>query len=180
MRDLPIRTTAKGLTLIELLVAVSVGAILLVIAVPSFQEVRKNSQVAAQSNELLALISLAKSQAIRINADVELQLGQSADRWWAYVRLPPEDVEEDPPPDCPNIDGVVRCAQGDSVEIGPNSVSVVFNNRGHLSGASWPAGSTIFLKHEACAGGRQHRRIDIRPTGQVSACSLACGATACP
>lgn len=170
----------SGLTLIELLVTISIAALLLVLAVPSFDEVRKNNQVASQSNELLALINLAKSQAIRINADVELQIGQSANGWWAYVRLPPGESEESPPPDCPNLPGVIRCAEGDSVLLQPGSVELLFNNRGYLADAgNWPAGTTLNLRHSSCQGERQHRRIDVRPTGQISACSLACDASEC-
>ena len=184
MNGLRVRN-AKGITLIELLVAISIAAILLTVAVPSFQEIRKNSQVASQSNVLIALIHLAKSQALRINDDVELQVGQSSNGWWGYVRLPPAAAEDVPPPDCPNIDGIVRCAEGASVELETGSsdgvLTVVFNNRGFLAEAgNWPQGATINLKHQACRGERQHRRIDILPTGQVSACSLACDETSCP
>ena len=54
-----------GFTLIELLVTISIMAILLTIALPSFQGSMRSNRVATTSNELLASLSLARSEAIR-------------------------------------------------------------------------------------------------------------------
>lgn len=53
-----------GITLIELMVTVAVAVILLGVAVPSFQGVIRTNRIAAQTNELVAALNLARSEAI--------------------------------------------------------------------------------------------------------------------
>jgi type IV fimbrial biogenesis protein FimT len=64
----PTRHRSGGFTLIELMVTLAVAAILLGIAVPSFQGMMEKNRVAAQSNELLGGLQTARSEAIRKNA----------------------------------------------------------------------------------------------------------------
>lgn len=62
----------RGFTLIEMMVAISVAAILLAIAVPSFTQSRLNSQLRASANDLVASINLARSEALRRNTTATL------------------------------------------------------------------------------------------------------------
>lgn len=61
-----------GFTLIELMVAIAVLAITLAMAVPSFTGLINGNRLVAQSNELVASLQLARSEAIRRNARVAL------------------------------------------------------------------------------------------------------------
>lgn len=54
-----------GFTLIELLVVMAIAAILLSIAIPNFQTFVLNNRMASQSNDLLAAMQLARSEAIK-------------------------------------------------------------------------------------------------------------------
>ena len=54
-----------GFTLVELMTAVAVVAILLALALPSFQATMRSNRVTTSSNELLASLSLARTEAIR-------------------------------------------------------------------------------------------------------------------
>lgn len=58
-------TRNSGFTLIELMVAIAVLAILLAIGLPSFQESLRSNRVTTAANEFLTAISLARSEAIR-------------------------------------------------------------------------------------------------------------------
>ena len=61
-----------GVTLIELLVAMSILTILLAVGVPSFSQFNTNSRLSSFANTLLSHMSLARSEAIKRNARVAL------------------------------------------------------------------------------------------------------------
>src|SRR5690606_32342836 len=56
---------AAGVSLIELLVAVAIVAILLAIAFPNFEGSMRRNRLATTTNELLGSVALARSEAIR-------------------------------------------------------------------------------------------------------------------
>lgn len=58
------RATTKGFSLIELMIALAVAAILLVAAGPSFRDAVRRNKVSGASNALLADITYARSEAI--------------------------------------------------------------------------------------------------------------------
>lgn len=62
----------NGFTLIELMVGVAVLAIALGAGVPSMSEFIQNSRLSAQANDLLASLHLARTEAIKRNAQVTL------------------------------------------------------------------------------------------------------------
>lgn len=55
----------SGFTMVEVMIAVAVLAILLGLALPSFQGSMRSNRVATSSNEMLASLSLARTEAIR-------------------------------------------------------------------------------------------------------------------
>jgi type IV fimbrial biogenesis protein FimT len=61
-----------GLTLLELLITLSIAAILVTLGVPGFQDLIRNNRAATQSNELLTALNLARSEAIKRGARVSV------------------------------------------------------------------------------------------------------------
>ncbi len=59
------RRPTRGVTLIELLVTLSVVAILLAIGVPSFQAVLARNRIAGITNDLMGALNLTRSEAIK-------------------------------------------------------------------------------------------------------------------
>ncbi|MCH8537167.1 MAG: GspH/FimT family pseudopilin [Alkalimonas sp.] len=60
----------RGFTLIELMVTVAVLVIVLTVAVPSFTNLINGNRLTSQANELLSAMTLARSEAIRLNRNV--------------------------------------------------------------------------------------------------------------
>jgi type IV fimbrial biogenesis protein FimT len=54
-----------GFTLIELMVTLAVAAIVLTVAVPSFQDLVRNNRLATQANQLVSALNLARSEAVK-------------------------------------------------------------------------------------------------------------------
>jgi len=163
---------ARGFTVIEIMIAIALLAILVTLAIPAIQELIKNNRVAAQSNELVSLIHYSRNEALRRNNTVPLDLFSETSGWSGEVRSPGEDASAD----CG--DGVLRCASHTQVYLDPdNDVSLEFNNRGYLVPIE-PV--TLTLQHENCSGNRQRRVLEIRPSGQVTGCTVACGVEECP
>ena len=59
------QSQTKGFTLVELMIVVTIVAVLAAIALPSFQSSMRSTRVATTSNELMAAMALARSEAIR-------------------------------------------------------------------------------------------------------------------
>ena len=73
----PIMTDAstRGFTLIELLVTMAVAAILLAVAIPSYQSFVLNNRISSKSNDLLGALQVARSEAIKRNSRVSVCKG---------------------------------------------------------------------------------------------------------
>lgn len=69
-QSLPIRH--RGFTIMELMFTVSIAAILMAVAVPSFRTMIANNRLVTMSNELVSAVSFSRSEAIRGNVPVTL------------------------------------------------------------------------------------------------------------
>ncbi len=72
--------TYGGFTLVELLVTVSVLAIILGVAVPSMQSMIERSRITGASERLLADLQFMRSEAIKLNSDITLSM-TTGDAW---------------------------------------------------------------------------------------------------
>jgi type IV fimbrial biogenesis protein FimT len=63
---------ARGLTLIELMIAIAVGAVLVALAAPSFTQALGKSRLSSAASELTSAVQLARTEAIRNNRRVTL------------------------------------------------------------------------------------------------------------
>jgi type IV fimbrial biogenesis protein FimT len=66
------RPRDTGFTIVELMITLSVAGVLLAIAVPSFNQMIVANRLATQANEIVAAVSLGRSEAIKRNASVTL------------------------------------------------------------------------------------------------------------
>ena len=64
--------TKKGFTLIELIVVLSITAILITLAAPSFQWMIRTNRLATATNHMVAMLAFARSEAIKRGVRVTL------------------------------------------------------------------------------------------------------------
>ncbi len=92
--------SSRGFTLLELLITLSIAAILLAVAIPSYQGIVQRNAVAAHANDLIGALNYARSEAVTRGAPVIVC--QSADQltcttdeygwsegWIVYAPTPP-------------------------------------------------------------------------------------------
>ena len=170
----------SGFTLIELMIAVAVLAILLALALPSFQQSMRSNRVATSTNEMLASLALARSEAIRgtrgggicaSTAGTGCDGSNWADGWMVWV-----DVGNAGVGTYESTDTVIRFAQPKAKsEIGAGSAaSFSFDLRGRMSarnsgGSLLPAGAQVIeIKPDTCPPGQELvRNLTVTPVGQV-------------
>jgi type IV fimbrial biogenesis protein FimT len=66
------KSPQHGFTLIELMVALTVAAILVGLAIPSFREFSGNSRTVATTNSLVGALAVARSEALRRSTSVSI------------------------------------------------------------------------------------------------------------
>lgn len=64
------RATARGFTLMELMVTIAIVGILAMLAAPSFVDYRRNAALASATASLVGALATARSEALKRNADV--------------------------------------------------------------------------------------------------------------
>ena len=71
----------RGFTLIELMITLAVAAILITAALPSFNEFIKNNRLTTQANNFIATLNLARSEAIKRGASINISSTSGDGNW---------------------------------------------------------------------------------------------------
>src|SRR5688572_6449949 len=82
---------ARGFTMIELLVTMTVAAILLMLALPSYTEFMRNTRIRGTADSIAGGMRLAQTEAIRMNQNIEF-IVDPATGWTIRDPITPRDV----------------------------------------------------------------------------------------
>lgn len=86
---------AQGFTLIETLIVLALMGILMMFGMPALLEMMKRERLVGAARQATTVFRLARSEAIKRNADVGVTVDYAGGRIFAFRDLP----EADPPPD---------------------------------------------------------------------------------
>jgi type IV fimbrial biogenesis protein FimT len=155
----------RGFTLLELMVAIAVLAILATVGVPSFNELIQNNRVTTQTNELVSALNFARTDAIKRGRNVEVTVTQAAPGWRAEVSVPAIVAA----PSFPG-DGVLRVVdrQGSRVAVDAD-VTIIFGPTGV------PNASRAFgMEPGGSCTGQKRREIVVGASGQITTTRASC------
>lgn len=176
----------KGFTLIEMMVVVSIAAILLGIGIPSFRNLIQNQQITSAVNDFFAAINLTRSEAIQRGARVDLvPVGDGSDwakGWVVFVdKNNNQKLDEDEGEQIIYMHGPV--ASG--ITIVPNFTDdkanyLAYNGTGRTrtngSGEKPDSGNFMFSLGD---DQKQQRRIIINMLGRPQVCNPATDGSNC-
>ena len=155
----------RGFTLVELMVALAVLAILLGISIPSYREFVANNRMTAQANDLISAFSLARSEAVKRAANVTVCVssdgasctgGVNWEQGWIVTA------------DTADPNAVIRMQQalgGNSTLTIPAATNIVFN----ATGATTLAANTTLTLCPPAPAIVQGRVIQIERSGRPRA-----------
>ncbi|WOQ13907.1 GspH/FimT family pseudopilin [Aeromonas media] len=158
----------SGFTLLELMVAVALVAILVAVAIPSYQSLRQEQMVRAATQALYTDMMLLKSEAIKRNKNLSLIVFRSGLSDWCY-RI---DIDDDGNCDscddsCSSIDGRKG---GDATDFPSITLTWGFNNSKMTFS---PRRGTANAGGIVLQSGDYKSRVKISDIGRVSACALS-------
>ncbi|WP_027148791.1 GspH/FimT family pseudopilin [Methylobacter tundripaludum] len=76
------QTKSLGVTLIELIITISIAAILAGVAIPSFTSIINSTRLTTYANELVASLSLARSEAVKRGVQISVRRKGSTNQNW--------------------------------------------------------------------------------------------------
>lgn len=173
----------RGFTLVELLVTMAILAIVLVIGLPSFQDSIRSNRMATTSNEMMAALAAARSEAIRSTRGGGLCASDAAGT--ACQDIPDWGgsngiliwTNADATSGFQPGDQIVRRIEGRSdVTIhvpakgtGPDAFQILFNGQGVVSGPSDGSSRLITMTPTNCPSGRNLvRTLTMTQVGQAT------------
>ena len=171
------KPTQQGFTLIELMVAIAVLAIMLAIGLPSFQGSLRSNRVATSTNDMLAALSLARTEAIRNtrgSAVCASADGLACDGEWDQGWLVFSDTDRNGALNAGEV--ILRyTAVDEQLDVGgPDADVLRFDARGRLH-ADLGGQQVLTIASSPCPAGEMLvRAFTITPTGQVRTDREAC------
>jgi type IV fimbrial biogenesis protein FimT len=184
----PSRAVERGFSLIELMIGLSIVAILMVLGLPSISQWLANSQIRTASETTLNGLQLARAEAVRRNVSVRFQLTTTLDNTCALSTAGKNWVVslEDATTKCgiapddavsPKTIQVKSSQEGaTNVTVAADASALVFNSLGRPLGAG---NMTVIDFSNATGGACQHAgapgpmrclRIIITPGGRIKMC----------
>jgi len=172
-RSMSFRRSA-GFTLVELMITIVVLAVLLTIAFPSFRGTLRSNRVASSTNEIIGLLSVARSEAIRNRRGGGVcgsASGAACDDNWSAGMLAWADTDGDGT--FKSGETVLRFVSIDPslISTGPPGAVIAFDRRGRRVAST---DQQIALQPVTCDGQALRRTLFVNAAGQITSQKSTC------
>ncbi|WP_006788134.1 GspH/FimT family pseudopilin [Thiorhodospira sibirica] len=87
MHTIPRHAFMRGLTLVELMIALAVLGIMLTIGVPALSQVVNQNRLTSQANLFVGLVTLTRSEAVKRRTDVSLIFVHESGNWTGGLQV---------------------------------------------------------------------------------------------
>lgn len=169
MQRLP-GTRSSGFTLVELMIAVAVLAILMTVGLPNFRQLMKNYEVRVAAESVVNGLQRARAEAVSRNASVQFVLGTGTSWTVDYVTKP---VPTDPPLDSRlSSEGSATAALvAVAADLSTAATKITYNNLGQVivNPDATPTLRQVTFNATA-GGGNQTLRVTIGAGGNARVC----------
>jgi type IV fimbrial biogenesis protein FimT len=158
---MPRSFTPSGFTLLELMVTIAILAIVAALGTPSLANIIRDNRVTAQANDLVSLLTLARSEAVkrRNNAFVVVDSPNNVG-WRGRVCITNN---------CSGTEDPLRLADFDGTPITLSApVTIVFTEMGRVTTAT-----SLGFQHEPC-NQQQRRTVTVAGSGHVEIARTGC------
>lgn len=164
------KSKCSGFSLIELMVGIIIVGILAALAMPSFQQMLRNSEVRNAAESITNGLQRARAEAVARNTNVEFVLGPGSS-WVVRVVSAPNPPIESRSGDEGSRNVTLVAVTNDLTP----ATTVTFNNLGQVT----DPGTAIKRVDLAAAGATQNLRVAVQPGGAARMCdpSLAAGSS---
>jgi len=122
-------SSARGFTILELMVSLAIAALLLTVGLPSFTTFLRNSEIRSTAESISNGLRVARTEATRLNKPVSFTLAGGGDTGWAINEFNPVTATLILPP----IQQYAKLEAGKNskaVTTPANAVAVTFNGLG--------------------------------------------------
>lgn len=156
----PVRAASMGFTLIEAMIAIGILAVLMSLALPSFQQWMRNLEIRNAAESITNGLQKARAEAVTRNTNVSFTLGAETD-WVVSVVAPDTPIESRP---------ITEGSENATRTVLPAGASMItFNNLG-IAVANADATPTLSQVDLAATGGVKNLRVTIGLGGNAKMC----------
>ncbi len=172
------RQRSSGFTLIELIVTISIAAILLAVGVPSFVAFQRNSELTGAANSLLSAVNAVRGEAMKENTNsfIVPNSGSWESGWTSFVDNDLDNAKSAGD----RIIATYNAPLPSYFTVNPNGTAaestpyISFNGSGYpRTTGSTLADLTLTIQRNDLSGAQQleqTRRVKIAKTGRVRVC----------
>jgi len=121
----------RGFTILELMVALSIAALLLTVGLPSFTTFVRNSEIRSTAESISNGLRVARTEATRLNKPISFTLAGGGNAGWAINEFDPVALTLVQPP-IQQYTSVEAGRNSKTVNTPANAVAVTFNGLGRV------------------------------------------------